>query len=252
MNRTWLLIACLWAGPLYAQPAKIGVRASQFITLEFPAEIVDLEVGSPEYVPKAKGKYLLLKARHKKVAPTSLLVRYGEEKQGYIAELALDEQAPMLVLIEATRKRPAGAPEKQQKPQEVVFDQDQDYYTIGLQKQGLSLIVTNILHQGSTTYLRIFIDNQNAIPCKLSQPSFEYITYLSRFLFFTKEQRKIVTPWQAPQQIALPAHSGAYFVFAIPAYASADALLVALGAQEGGKNYPIYIPSKVLLQAKSK
>ena len=250
MSRTWLLVACLWAGPLYAQPAKIGVRASQFITLEFPAEIVDLEVGSPEYVPKAKGKYLLLKARHKKVAPTSLLVRYGEEKQGYIAALALDEQAPMLVLIEDTRNSPAGAPEKQ--PQEVVFDQDQDYYTIGLKQQGLSLIVTNILHQGSTTYLRIFIDNQNAIPCKLSPPSFEYITYLSRFLFFTKEQRKMVTPWQAPQQIALPANRGAYFLLAIPAYASADALLVALGTQEGGKNYPIYIPSKVLLQAKSK
>ena len=250
MNRTWLLIACLWAGPLYAQPAKIGVRASQFITLEFPAEIVDLEVGSADYASKAKGKYLLLKARHKKVAPTSLLVRYGEDKQGYIAALALDEQAPMLVLIEESRQRPARAPEKQQ--QEVVFDQDQDYYTIGLQKQGLSLIVTNILHQGSTTYLRIFIDNQNPIPCKLSPPSFEYITYLRRFLFFTKEQRKMVTPWQAPQQIALPAHSGAYFVFAIPAYASADALLVALGAQEGGKNYSIYIPSKVLLQAKSR
>ena len=249
MNRTWLLIACLLVGPLYAQPAKIGVRASQFITLEFPAEIVDLEVGSPEYLPKAKGKYLLLKARHKKVAPTSLLVRYGEEKQGYIATLALDEQAPMLVLIEESRQRPAGA---QEKPPEVVFDQDQDYYTIGLKKQGLSLILTNILHQGSTTYLRIFIDNQTSLPCNLSQPSFEYITYLRRFLFFTKEQRKMVTPLQAPQQIALPANRGDYFVFAIPAYASADALLVALGAQEGGKNYPIYIPSKVLLKARSK
>ena len=249
MSRTLLLVACLWAGPLYAQPAKIGVRASQFITLEFPAEIVDLEVGSPEYVPKAKGKYLLLKARHKKVAPTSLLVRYGEEKQGYIATLSLDEQAPMLVLIEESRQRPAGA---QEKPPEVVFNQDQDYYTIGLQKQGLSLIVTNILHQGSTTYLRIFIDNQTSLPCNLSPPSFEYITYLRRFLFFTKEQRKMVTPWQGPQQIALPANRGAYFLLAIPAYASADALLVALGAQEGGKNYPIYIPSKVLLQAKSK
>lgn len=249
MSRTWLLIACLWARPLYAQPAKIGVKASQFITLEFPAEIVDLEVGSPEYIPKAKGKYLLLKARHKKVAPTSLLVRYGEEKQGYIATLALDEQAPMLVLIEETRQLPAGA---QEKPQEVVFDQDQDYYTIGLKKQGLTLIVTSILHQGSTTYLRIFIDNQTSLPCNLSPPSFEYITYLSRFLFFTKEQRKMVTPLQAPQQIALPANRGAYFLLAIPAYPSADALLVALSAQEGGKNYPIYIPSKVLLKAKSK
>lgn len=113
-------------------------------------------------------------------------------------------------------------------------------------------MVTNILHQGSTTYLRIFIDNQNAIPCKLSPSSFEYITYLRRFLFFTKEQRQMVTPLQAPQQIALPAHSGAYFVFAIPASASADVLLVALCAQEGGKNYPTYIPSKVLLQAQSK
>ena len=249
MNRILLLIACLWTAPLYAQPAKIGVKASQFITLEFPEEIVDLEIGSAEYVPKAKGRYLLLKARHKKVAPTSLLVRYGEEKQGYIAELAIDEKAPMLVLIENTSKSPERA---QENPPEVVFDQDQDYYTIGLQKQGLSLIVTNILHQGSTTYLRIFIDNQNAIPCKLSQPSFEYITYLSRFLLFTKEQHKMVTPLQAPQQIALPANRGAYFVFAIPAYASADELLVALSTKEGGKNYPIYIPSRVLLKAKSK
>ena len=62
----------------------------------------------------------------------------------------------------------------------------------------------------------------------------------------------MVTPLQAPQQIALPANRGAYFVFAIPAYARADALLVALSTQEGGKHYPIYIPSKVLLLAKSK
>lgn len=128
-----------------------------------------------------------------------------------------------------------------------MFDQSQDYYTIGLKKQGLSLIVTNILHQGSTTYLRIFIDNQNAVPCKLSPPSFEYITYLRRFLFFKKEQRKM-----AQQQIALPANSGAYFVFAIPAYASADTFEVALGAREGAKSYPLYIPNKVPLQAKSK
>ena len=60
----------------------------------------------------------------------------------------------------------------------------------------------------------------------------------------------MVTPLQAPQQIALPANRGAYFVFAIPAYA--NALLVALSTQEGGKHYPIYIPSKVLLLAKSK
>lgn len=111
MSRIWLLVACLLAVPLYAQPVKIGVRASQFITLEFPAEILDLEVGSAEYVPKAKGKYLLLKARHKKVAPTSLLVRYGEEKQGYIATLSLDEQAPMLSLL----KTPGRALQKRQK-----------------------------------------------------------------------------------------------------------------------------------------
>ena len=66
------------------------------------------------------------------------------------------------------------------------------------------------------------------------------------------EQRKMVTPLQASQQIALPANRGAYFLLAIPTYASADALLVALSAQEGGKNYPLYIPSKVLLQAQSK
>ena len=60
----------------------------------------------------------------------------------------------------------------------------------------------------------------------------------------------MVTPLQAPQQIALPANRGAYFVFAIPAYA--NALLVALSTQEGGKHYPIYIPSQVLLLAKSK
>lgn len=54
MSRTLLLVAYLWAGPLYAQPTKIGVRASQFITLEFPAEIVDLEVGSQSMYPRLK------------------------------------------------------------------------------------------------------------------------------------------------------------------------------------------------------
>ena len=94
------------------------------LLLEFPAEIVDLEVGSAEYVPKAKGKYLFLKARHKKVAPTSLLVRYGEEKQGYIAELIPDEQTAYAFPYWRHQEEPCRAPEKQQK---VVFGQDQDY-----------------------------------------------------------------------------------------------------------------------------
>lgn len=238
----------------YGQEKLIGVRYSQFTTMVFPADIVDLEIGSAEYIPKIKGKYLLLKAKSKQANPTSLMVRYGEERQGYVVGIMPNDKAPMVVHIDQMEKEKEqltdGKTANQQTPEAIFQSQSQDYYTLGLKKHGLIMMITSILNSSNVTYLYLFVENQNALPCLLSKAIFEYVYTLRSFLFFNKERREVVTPLQSPKTIQLPPYSYAYFVLAIPAQGSADGLSLSLVTQEGAKNYSIYIPSKVLLGAK--
>ena len=169
-----------------ASEDRLGVLYSKFTTLIFPAAILDVEIGSGAYYTKVKGKYLLLRAKHKKVAPTSLFVRYGKQRQCYVVELFPDPKAPLKHYIAADNPELPDTNPPQASPVDTLFadHQQQEYYTLGTKQQGVEVILTNILHADQVTYLRFFIKNTATVPCSVNYYSFEYITFLNNFFFF--------------------------------------------------------------------
>lgn len=248
-----LIIACLAAASsAAADEDRIGVLYSKFTTFVFPEDIVDVEAGSGQYHIKIKGKYLLLRAKHKKVAPTSLFVRYGKQKKCYVKEIFPDHQASLKYYIAETvvSDEEGAAKTRDEAATDAIFvGNEQEYCTIGARRRGVEVILTNILHVDQVTYLRFFIKNTASIPYSVTYHSFEYVTFLNRFFFFRKEKRKQVEPVSTPPSIHLPAKHGAYFVFAIPCYASEGGLEVLFGESEGERLFRLFIPSHILLSA---
>lgn len=244
MRKTALLLLALWITyPCRAGVEGLGVRTGQFTTVAFPEEIADLSLGSSSYAAHIKGRYLLIKAKNRKVPSTSLFLRYGPEKQGYTAVVYFNKQAPLLVKV--AQSTSVDTPEK--KPT-VLFSTAQDYYSIGLKQKGLQIMVTHLLHQGEKTYVRLYIDNRRAIPCQLSSPSFEYLTRRRYLLFFSKYKGRVMQLLEGPNDLSLPARSGGYFLFALPA-SSSDGLRVSLQERSGGHVYQFTIPGQVLGKA---
>lgn len=243
MTATLLILSFLLSYPCRAQVQGLGVRTGQFTTVSFPEEIVDLSLGSSSYAAHIKGRYLLIKAKSKQAASTSLFLRYGTDKQGYTAVVFFEQQAPLLVEV----AKPPLAIEAAQKPT-VLLSTEQDYYSIGLHQKGLRLMVTHLLHQGEKTYVRLYIDNRRSIPCHLASPSFEYLSRKRYLLFFSKYEGRVMELLEGPSDLSLPARSGGYFLFAIPARSS-DGLRVSLREHSGGPSYQFTIPGHVLERA---
>ena len=233
---------------------RIGVFYNKFTTLIFPEDIVDVEAGSSEYHVKVKGKYLLLRAKHKKVAPTSLFVRYGKRKQCYVVEIFPDQQGPLQhYIVEKVSSKEREKQESNANPIDSIFSNDeQEYFTLGIRENGVEIILTNILHVDQVTYLKFFIKNKASIPYSVAHYSFEYVTFLGGFFFFKKQKKKQVDAILLPPLIHLPAKCGTYFIFAIPGYASEGGLEVLFGENDGERVLKLFIPSTILLNAKRK
>ena len=238
-----LLLSFLLAYPARAEVEGLGVRTGQFTTVSFPDEISDLSLGSSSYAAHIKGRYLLIKAKSRQVSATSLFLRYGPDKQGYTAVVYFNKQAPLLVEVNKTPT--VDTPEKKST---VLFSTVQDYYSIGLKREGLRVMVTHLMHQGDKTYVRLYIDNRRCIPCRLSSPSFEYLTHQRYLLFFSKYKGLVMEFLEEPDDISLPARSGGYFLFVLPA-SSSDGLRVSLRERSGGPSYQFMIPGQVLEKA---
>lgn len=107
------------------------------------------------------------------------------------------------------------------------------------------------MHQGDITYLRFYIENNTTTKLTLTQFSFEYITYLRKFLFFRSTKTKVVEPIEALSAIELAPNSSQYFVFGLPSYTSNGGLVVFLGESgQGEREFRILIPNRIRLQAK--
>ncbi|MHA7877898.1 MAG: hypothetical protein ACX93T_03185 [Bacteroidota bacterium] len=251
MGRKALLILCLSVSVVksYGQNDSIGVPANKISTLVFKEDVVDTEVGSPDYFVKVKGRCLLIQAKNNRVQPTSLFVRYGKNKEYYIAELFPNDQAPLKYHIgqevsvkQVTVKEPSVFSVNKNK---------QAYYTIGVKKNGIKIILTDIIHTDNTTHLQLFIDNNSSINFCLSYWMFEYVTVYERLLFYgRKKNRKLVVPTAAPDNVHVPAKCGKYVECAIPTHVSTGGLAVFLGDSDREREFRLLIPKKVLLKAK--
>jgi len=234
---------------LHGQSNRIGILYSKISTLVFKEEIVDVEIGSQEYHVKVKGRYLLLRAKHKHAQPTSLFVRYGKKMHYYVADIFPDENAPLQYHLEED----IGGKEAEKKEEKVTptfSENNQEYYTLGVISNGIHVILTKIFHTDNTTNLQLFIDNTSSIDLCLSHWTFEYVTILRKFLFFKKKKGKLVELIASPDSINVPAKSGEYVVFTIPIYVSEGGLEIFLGEDDGERGFRFSIPNEILLQAK--
>ena len=238
--------------PSYANEEQVSVLYNKFTTFLFTKDIVEAKISSADYKLEMSGRYLLVRARNAQVATASLFVVYGKEKHSYVAALYPSNKAPLKRHIqESVPVAPVAAEAAPKHIAEALFANSpaQEYYSIGMKRQGGEVILTNILHVAQDTYLRFFIYNRTSIPFTVPYHSFENVTYTSRVPFFAKKKKKSVETTYAPATLKVAAKSGAYFVFSVPTYASGDGLDVFLGEGSGERGFHIFVPSKLLLHA---
>ena len=234
-----------------ASQEKIGVSYDKISTLVFDEDIVDVELGSQAYHAKVKGKYLLIRAKSKDVAPTSLFVRYGNKPQHYyVTEIFPDAQAPLQYLVQAAAEEVPVEP-KQETPT-LFTDVKQEYFNIGVIQHGARVILNKILHTEDSTHLQVSVENTSSIDLCLEQHAFEYVTVLSKSIFRRKSKRRLAKPITAFTKFTVPANSAKYVVFSIPTYMSTSGLEISLEERNGERKFKFLIPSKVLLKAKKK
>jgi hypothetical protein len=252
----WLLFLLLLSN-IPAKTDKLGVKISKPSVLSFPEDIIDVELGNQDYIAKIKGKNFLIWAKTKNSLPTTLFVRYGDHKEVYVAEIYPDEPAPLQRLIQREGLIASAIDQenpvlKEAIPSSPIFlpDEKQAYYNYGFSKAGIKVILTNIAYQGEATYVRIFIENTTSTNLNLANFTFEYLSYVRKFLFFKTKKTKIVTPLVCPSALLLAPQEAGYFVFAIPSYSSNGGLEIFLGESgQGERAFKLAIPNKVLLKA---
>jgi hypothetical protein len=253
----------------YAKDIKyLGITVSKPTVLSFSEDIIDFSIGNRDYSIQMKGNNLLIVADGVKALPTTLFVRYGKDKNVFVAEISPDDNAPIHQVIEdnTTHTGMKGGKsnnsekemtlEEEKKAQQLTIfspHEKQEYFNYGIEKNGVKVLVVNIMHHQENSYFRIFVKNNTSIPLNIGNVSFEYISYQRKYIIFRSRKSKIVTATIAPESVEIGANQGKYFIFAIPTYTSNGGLEIFFGESEKGeREFSIAIPMKVLLQAKRK
>ena len=254
----------------YAREVEyLGITISKPSVLSFSEDIIDFSIGNRDYAIQMKGKNLLIVANGAKALPTTLFVRYGKDKNVFVAEISPDDNAPIHQVIEDStphtnmrgvdannREKDMMTLEEEKKANQLAIfspHEKQEYFNYGIEKNGVKVIVANITHHQENSYFRIFVKNNTSIPLNIGNVSFEYISYQRKYIIFRSRKSKIVTATIAPESVEIGANQGKYFIFAIPTYTSNGGLNIFFGeSDKGEREFSIAIPMKVLLQAKRK
>jgi hypothetical protein len=150
---------------------QISIPISKPTLLHFGEEISDAIMGNDDYrLEIIKGQSLLISARNEKARPTTLVVCYIEERAPYVVGVYPDDKAPIKRSMKSASSLAQETAEKDIFPADIA----QEYY-YGVCKDGITVILTNVLHKGLAVYLRFFIDNTTTTQLKLSNFSFNYI-----------------------------------------------------------------------------
>lgn len=255
----FLLGCCLLSFNL-GETDRLGVPITKPSVFSFAEDILDVDLGNSDYHVKLRGKSLLIFAKKKDSQPTTLFVVYGKNKETYVAEIFPDDRAPLQRFIKSPTNPAPTTPAqptdlKVQEVGKAIFspNEKQAYYSYGMRKDGIQVILTNIVHQGDLTYLRLYIENNTTTHLKLAEFSFEYITYLRKFLLFKSTKTKLVEPIIPLSAMDVAPHGAHYFVVAIPTYTSNGGLEIFLGESgQGEREFKLVVPNKLLLKAQRK
>ena len=255
-----MLLGLVLSSQTIVKTERLGVPVAKTGVLSFDEDILDVELGSEDYEIDLKGEHIILiSAKKKDAQPTTLFVRYASGRGFYFSEIYPDAKAPLQrfikhKIVEPSSKAQHAQGKKAENVDIFIGEASQEYMTFGEIHGGIKVILTNIIHQGEATYLRFSVGNNTTTNLKLSHFTFEYLTYLRKFLLFKSTKTKLVNPLLSPISIELKPGEVNYFVFAIPSYISNGGLKIFLGesAGKGEREFKIHVPTKILLKAKRK
>lgn len=233
---------------VFADQNKISISYDKITTLVFVEEIIDVELGSQEYDAKVKGRYLLLRAAKADASPTSLFVRYGKKQQHYyVAEISPDKQAPLQYSI--LSKQPKQTTSTDQEKPSPFTDTQQEYFDIGVVKNGIKVIVNKLLLDEGCIWLQLYIENNTSRDLYLDKSKFEYVTRVRGGLWSSEKKKRLIAPLVAVNSIVVLAKRGRYVAFAVPVPESEEGLSVCLEGKNSGEIFEFFIPNQVLKEA---
>ena len=242
-----LSLACT-AYVVFADQNKISISYDKITTLVFVEEIIDVELGSQEYDAKVKGRYLLLRAAKADASPTSLFVRYGKKQQHYyVAEIYPDKQAPLQYSIPS--KHPKQTTSTYQEKPSPFTDTQQEYFDIGVVKNGIKVIVNKILLDEECIWIQLYIENNTARDLCLDQSKFEYVTIVRRGLWGNEKKTRLIRPLVAADSIVVFAKQGRYVALAVPLPEAKEGLRISLEGKNTEEIFEFFIPDQVLRAA---
>lgn len=242
-----LSLACT-AYVVFADQNKISISYDKITTLVFVEEIIDVELGSQEYDAKVKGRYLLLRAAKADASPTSLFVRYGKKQQHYyVAEISPDKQAPLQYSIPS--KHPKQTTSTYQEKPSPFTDTQQEYFDIGVVKNGIKVIVNKILLDEECIWIQLYIENNTARDLCLDQSKFEYVTIVRRGLWGSEKKTRLIRPLVAADSIVVFAKQGRYVALAVPLPEAKEGLRISLEGKNTEEIFEFFIPDQVLRAA---
>jgi len=242
-----LSLACT-AYVVFADQNKISISYDKITTLVFVEEIIDVELGSQEYDAKVKGRYLLLRAAKADASPTSLFVRYGKKQQHYyVAEISPDKQAPLQYSIPS--KHPKQTTSTYQEKPSPFTDTQQEYFDIGVVKNGIKVIVNKILLDEECIWIQLYIENNTARDLCLDQSKFEYVTIVRRGLWGSEKKTRLIRPLVAADSIVVFAKQGRYVALAVPLPEAKEGLRICLEGKNTEEIFEFFIPDQVLRAA---
>ena len=231
-----------------ADQDKLSVSYDKITTLVFEEEIIDVELGSQEYDGKVKGRYLLLRAAKADAAPTSLFVRYGKKQQHYyVAEIYPDKQAPLQYSIPS--KQPKQETSTYQEKPSPFTDTLQEYFDIGVVKNGIKVIVNKILLDEGCIWIQLYIENNTSRDLYLDKSKFEYAQRVRRGLWGNEKKTRLIRPLLAADSIVVLAKQGRYVAVAVPLPEAKEGLSACLEGKNSGEIFAFFIPDQVLREA---
>ena len=233
-----------------APPTKILVSDKYITLLVFDAPINGIDIGSHDYAAKIQGRYLILRCRKHHASPTSLFVTYDEERAFLHAEVHFSQHPPKPYDLrrEVPPKEQAAGDAS---PSPAVYlpgirylaALPQAYYHLGIRKEGMTLILTNVLHDAQHIYLKLFVENQTGVDYQLEAVHFSF--HSGR-----RKQVGVFPAYVAPQG-CIAAYSWERLLYALPRYGPKLRGRLAIQFREAGgeRHVQFTVPARVLLQA---
>ncbi len=242
--------------------------------LTFPDEIFKAsQLDKTKYEMSVDGPNIRLRALSIDSPKCTLSVRYGEKgKLTYVADIFPSNTAPShwkwdwskqcLVEVNGHTSGDSSPLQKQEIREAMTISMTdsqienlfnnlkQQYWDLGLQDDGVVVMVPQIVLHEKKTYIKIWIKNDTQTFLKFQKPTFENVSYTWKYLVWREKKVNPSEPFLCPDMEVGPTSSES-FIFAFPTFITNGGMDVNLreDPKEGLREYKFNIPASVLLQA---